>query len=326
MRVIRATRFGGPEVLAVATEPEPVAGQGQVVIGVTAADVLFFDATIRQGRASAFVPLRPPYVPGNGVAGVVTAIGEGVDLLWIGQQVVAHTGEHGGGGGYAEQALVSAEALVPVSAGLGLPEAAALLHDGATALGLAESTGIQPLDWVLVLGAGGGMGLLLVQLARAAGAHVVAAARGAAKLDLARRLGADAVVDYSRPGWPEEALATAGERPQVVLDGVGGELGQAAFTIMADGGRFSAHGSPSGAFAPIDRAAAERRGITLRGIEQVQFAPGRLQALASRALAAAGAGQIRPVIGQTFPLDRAADAHRAIEARAALGKTLLLAG
>jgi NADPH2:quinone reductase len=327
MRVVEAKRFGGPEVLAVTTAPDPVAGPGQAVIGVAAADVLFFDAIIRYGLASDIVALRPPYVPGNGVAGVVTAIGDGVDPRWSGQEVVAHTGEHGGGDGYAEQALVGAGALVPVPAGLGLAEAAALLHDGATAFGLAESTGIQPLDRVLVLGAGGGLGLLLVQLARAAGAHVVAAARGAAKLDLARRHGADAVVDYSRPGWPEDVLAaTAGARPNVVFDGVGGELGRAAFTLMADGGRFSAHGAPSGGFAPIDRAAAERRGITVRGIEQVQFAPGRLQALAGRALAAAAAGQIRPVIGQTFPLDRAAEAHRAIEARAALGKTLLLTG
>jgi len=327
MRVVEATRFGGPEVLAAATAPDPVAGPGQAVIGVTAADVLFFDAMVRYGLAVDFVALRPPYVPGNGVAGVVTAIGDGVDPRWSGREVVAHTGEHGGGGGYAEQALVGADALVAVPAELGLPEAAALLHDGATALGLAESTGIQPLDWVLVLGAAGGLGLLLVQLARAAGARVVAAARGPGKLDLARRVGADAVVDYSRPGWPQEArAASAGGRPQVVFDGVGGELGQAAFTLMADGGRFSAHGSASGGFAPIDRAAAERRGITVRGIEQVQFEPGRLQALASRALAAAAAGQIRPVIGQTFPLDQAADAHRAIEARAALGKTLLLTG
>jgi NADPH2:quinone reductase len=180
---------------------------------------------------------------------------------------------------------------------------------------------------VLVVGAGGGLGLLLVQLARAAGAHVIAAARGSRKLGQAIELGAEVTADYSEPGWPQKILtATAGIRPDVVFDGAGTQLGQAAFTITGDGGRFSAHGSPSGGFAAIDPGEARRRGITVRGIEQAQFTPDRLQALTTRALTEAAAGQIQPVIGQTFPLDRAADAHTAIEARSVTGKTLLLTG
>jgi NADPH2:quinone reductase len=327
MRIVLASSFGGPDVLTAATAPDPVAGPGEAVVQVVAADVLFFDAIVRYGLAVDFVPLRPPYVPGNGVAGQVTAVGDGVDPHWIGRQVVAHTGGTGGGGGYAEQAVVPAAALVPVPDGLGLPKAAALLHDGATALGLAEGTGIRPGEWVLVVGAGGGLGMLLVQLARAAGAHVIAAARGKSKLDQAVGLGAEVTADYSEPGWPQEVLtATAGIRPDVVFDGAGTHLGQAAFTITADGGRFSAHGSPSGGFAVIDPEEAQRRGITVRGIEQVQFTPDQLQALATRALAEAAAGRIRPVIGQTFPLDHAADAHAAIENRSVTGKTLLLTG
>jgi NADPH2:quinone reductase len=96
--------------------------------------------------------------------------------------------------------------------------------------------------------------------------------------------------------------------------------------ITADGGRFSAHGSPSGGFAVIDPQESQRRGITVRGIEQVQFAPARRHSLTAQALAEAAAGRIRPVIGQTFPLDQAADAHRAIESRSVTGKTLLLTG
>lgn len=111
-----------------------------------------------------------------------------------------------------------------------------------------------------------------------------------------------------------------------MFDGAGTQLGQAAFAITADGGRFSAHGSPSGGFALIDPAEARRRGITVRGIEQVQFTPDRLQALTNRALAEAAAGRIQPVIGRTFLLDRAADAHTAIETRSVTGKTLLLTG
>jgi NADPH2:quinone reductase len=110
----------------------------------------------------------------------------------------------------------------------------------------------------------------------------------------------------------------------VVFDGVGGQIGRAAFGVTARGGRFSAHGAPSGAFTVIDPQEAERHGVTVRGIEHVQFAPADAKRLAERALSEAAAGRIRPVIGQTFPLERAADAHAAMEARGVIGKTLLL--
>jgi NADPH2:quinone reductase len=128
-------------------------------------------------------------------------VGEGVDPGWAGRRVITHTGEHGGQGGYAQKAVARADALIPVPGSVGPREAAALLHDGPTALGLADGALLRPGQWVLVLGAGGGMGLLLVQLARAAGAQVIGAARGQRKLDLVRELGADAVADYSEPGW-----------------------------------------------------------------------------------------------------------------------------
>jgi NADPH2:quinone reductase len=153
---------------------------------------------------------------------------------------------------------------------------------------------------------------------------VIGAARGAAKLGLISRLGADAAVDYSEPGWTKRVVeATGGAGPDVIFDGVGGRLGTEAFEITADGGRFSAHGSPSGGFAAIDPDRARRRRVTVKGIEQVQYRPGDHEELARRALAEMAAGRITPVIGQTFPLERAADAHAALEARTAVGKTLL---
>jgi NADPH2:quinone reductase len=241
--------------------------------------------------------------------------------------VIARTGEAGGSGGYAEQAVVPADRLVAVPDGVDLAEATALLHDGATALGLAGHTGIRPTDWVLVLGAAGGLGLLLVQIARASGAQVIGAARGTAKLDVIRQHGADAVVDYTEPDWTAQVTAaTGGGGPDVVFDGVGGPLGEAAFRVLAAGGRFSAHGAASGGFAAIDPAAAQRRAITVRGIEQVQAGAGEHHQLAQRALALLAVGRIRPVIGQTYPLHRAAAAHAALEARTAIGKTLLTMG
>jgi NADPH2:quinone reductase len=277
-------------VLVTSETPDPGAGPGEVVVDVSVADVLFVDAQIRRGWGGEYFTVMPPYVPGNGVAGQVISVAEAADPGWIGRRVVSHTGERGGYGGYAEQAVVPAEGLIPVPDGLGLCEAAALLHDGPTALGLAEGARIRPEEWVLVLAAGGGLGILLVQLAHAAGALVIGAARGKRKLDLARELGADAVVDYSEPAWPGRVReATGGTGPDVVFDGVGGQIGRAAFESTAGGGRFSAHGAPSGAFAEIDPQEAERHGVTVRGIEQVQFCARRREA-AGRAGAVRGGG------------------------------------
>jgi NADPH2:quinone reductase len=110
----------------------------------------------------------------------------------------------------------------------------------------------------------------------------------------------------------------------VVFDSVGGQLGRQAFEIIADGGRFSAHGAPSGGFTPVDPEQARRRGISVRGIEQAQLSDQDRRRLTHQALREAAAGRIKPIIGQTFPLEMAADAHAAIEARTVVGKTLLI--
>ncbi|HYN97387.1 MAG TPA: zinc-binding dehydrogenase [Pilimelia sp.] len=322
MRVIEVARFGGPEVLVPVAAPDPVPGAGEAVVDVAVADVLWVETLIRQGNGGAYFPVRPPYRPGVGVAGTIAAVGAGVDGAWLGRRVIARTGVTGG---YVERALVPASGLIPVPAELSRTDAAALLHDGVTALGLADVVGLGPGDRTLVTAAGGGLGALLVQLAHAAGGRVVAAARGAAKLDRLRKLGADVVVDYSEPGWTERVRdATGGV--DVVLDGAGGDYGRAAFALVAPGGRFSAHGTPAGDFAVPDPAEARARDITVTGIERVQFTAEQFSGYAVRALAQAAAGRLTPLVGKIFPLDRAADAHAAIEARAVTGKTLLVTG
>jgi NADPH:quinone reductase len=321
MRVVQATKFGGPEVLVPSEAPEPVAGPGHVVVEVSVAPVLFLDTQIRSGSARAWFPVTPPYVPGRGVAGVVGSVGAGVDPDWVGCRVIADAAD----GGYLERAVVAVEGLIAVPEGLGMAEAAALLHDGRTAVSLIDQAHLRAGERVLVLGAGGGLGSLLVQLAHRGGARVIGAARGRQKLDLAEQLGADAVVDYSQSGWLEQVLGdTGGAGPDMVFDGVGGEMGRTAFEVTARGGQFSAHGTPGGGFASIDVQEAGRRDITVRGIEHVQFAPADATRLTERAMSEAAAGRIRPVIGQTFPLEQAADAHRAIEDRDGIGKTLLV--
>jgi NADPH2:quinone reductase len=328
MRVVEVTRFGGPEVLAVREEPDPTPDRGESLIAVSVVPVLFLETQLRSGWGREWFSQRPPFVPGSGVAGTVTAVGEGVDPGWNGRRVVTDTGEHGGSGGYAEEVTAPVERLIEVPDGVDLRQAAALLHDGRTALRLIEITEIRPDESVLVLGAAGGMGVLLIQLARQAGGHVIAAARGERKLEMLQELGADLVVDYSRPDWHERVRAATAGRGRagadVVFDGAGGKLGQAAFALTATGGRFSAHGSASGAFAPIDAEEAARRQITVFGIEHVQLDPATAKRLVVKALTLVAAGRLHAVIGQTFPLEQAGAAHAAVEDRDTLGKTLLL--
>lgn len=320
MRAAVVTRFGAPDVFAVTERADPPPGPGELAIAVEVADTLWVETQIRSGAGQDYWPMRPPYVPGNGVAGRVTAVGDGVDPALRGAAVVAHTGNEGG---YADRAVVPADAVSLVPDGVDLIVAAALLHDGPTGLALFDVTKVGADDSVVVVGASGGLGIVSVQLAEARVARVVAVAR-AAKLDRVRALGPDAVVDSERPDWVEQVRAALPEgRADVVLDNIGGVLGEAALTLVGRGGRFSGHGTPSGRFADVDRAAAAREGVTVTGIEAVQMSPADLKRYTDLALREAAAGGLAPVIGQTFPLDRVADAHAAIEARTVFGKTLL---
>jgi NADPH2:quinone reductase len=322
MRAAVVTKFGPPEVLELQERPDPVPARTQTVLEVAAADVLFVEAMVRRGDAPEGMVPELPYVPGNGVAGRVLAVGANVEPGWIGRAVVAHTGSRSG---YADRALVEFDGLSAVPDGLALTDAAALLHDAPTALTLFDLTGAASAGSVLVLGASGGLGLMLVQLARASGVRVVAVARGEAKLERIRAMAPDvSVIDSEQPDWIEQAREALGDAgADVVFDNVGGALGEAAFGLTANGGHYSAHGTPSGQFAAIDPEQAARRDVTLTGIESVQLDKPALKLATERALAAAARGELTPVIGQTYPLERAAEAHAAIEARTVFGKTLL---
>ncbi|MFP3991605.1 zinc-binding dehydrogenase [Streptomyces sp. E11-3] len=321
MRVAQVSKFGGPEVLVTAEAAEPVAGDGEVVIEVAYVDTIFVETQVRSGWGGEFFPVEPPYVTGSGVAGMVREVGAGVDPGWLGRRVASSEGFTGGS---AERVARAVATLTAVPDEVSLRDAAALVTDSITALGLVELTAVKPGERVLILGASGGMGTLAVQLAHARDAQVVAVARGERKLALVRELGADATVDGADENWPErarEVLGAAGA--DVVLDGVGGAFGARALPLVADGGRLSLHGAPTGDFADIDPAQAERRGITVYGIGEMQFGPQDQLRLREAAYEEAAAGRLRPVVGEAFPLDRAAEAHAAIEGRALVGKVLL---
>jgi NADPH2:quinone reductase len=218
---------------------------------------------------------------------------------------------------------VPADGLIPVPPELTLRDAAALLADGRTAVGLLDRAAIEPGATVLVEAAAGGVGSLLVQLAKRAGAVVIAAAGGEHKLEVPRSLGADVAVDYGRGGWTEHVTAALdGASVDVVFDGVGGSIGRDAFGLLGPGGRLCTFGMASGTFAAVSEQELADRGVTqVRGARST---PIELSGLTARALAGAAAGDLRPVIGQQVPLARAGDAHRAIENRATIGKTLLV--
>jgi NADPH:quinone reductase len=321
MLIVGVEAFGGPEVLVAREVPDLVAQPGQVVVDVAVVPVLFVDTQIRSGHATDWFPIKPPYIPGVGVAGRVASVGRDVDAGWVGRPVAADTG---GRGGYAEQAVVPVDELIPVPEGLGVEKAAALLNDGRTAVRLFEMAEVQPGGTVLVTAAAGGLGVLAVQLAYQAGARVVGAARGRPKLEAASDAGADVVVDYSEPGWAQRAVeASGGLGFDVAFDGVGGPLGREAFETVRPGGRFFGYGAPSGGFAAIDPEEPTRRQVARFGIEDVQFESAEGRRLATVALSEGVAGRLRPLIGQVFPLGAASEAHAAIEARTVMGKTLL---
>jgi NADPH2:quinone reductase len=327
MRAIEVRGFGPPDVLQVADLPDPAPGPEQVLVAASACDVLFVDTMIRSGAGAGYFPIRPPYVPGNGVGGMVLAVGQSVNPRWLGRRVAAHTGGAGGTGGYAELAVADVEHAIVIPDDVDLPAATAVLHDGTTALRVLEIAGIQPGEWVLVLGAAGGMGLLLVQLLAGQGANVVGAVRGPDKQEAVAHAGALTTVDYGQPDWTAAVIeATGGAQPAAVLDGVGGAIGTAAFALVADGGRFSAHGSPSGSFASIDADAARRRRVRVSTIGDLQYGAGDRSRLMKDIVGRLAGQRIAPLVGQTFPLADAAKAHEAIEARRTVAKTLLVTG
>lgn len=318
MRVVWLTALGGPDVLVPGDSPDPRPGPGQVVVDVAYANVTFVETQFRATGFGPFEP-KPPMVMGNGVGGVVAATGDGVDTGLVGRRVVTSTG---GSGGYAERVAVDAAGLVDVPDGLALDTAVAVMADGRTALLLVRAADLATGDRVLVEAAAGGVGSLLVQLTTAAGARVVAAAGSDAKTALARELGAAVAVDYREPDWADTVRDAVGGL-DVVFDGVGGAIGRTAFGLLGRGGRMLSYGLASGEWAGIPEDEAKERDVSLL---RATATPEELRALTAQALAAAAAGRLRPVVGQRFPLDRAADAHAAIESRATIGKTLLVVG
>lgn len=315
MRAVWLREFGAPEVLCLGEAPDPVAGPGQVVVDVEFVNITFVETQFRASGGGPFAATLP-MVPGNGVGGVVASVGAEVAPELVGARVITSTG---GSGGYAERVAVDANAVFRVPAEVAMDTAVALLADGRTATMMTRAAAIRPGERVLVEAAAGGVGSLIVQLAKAAGARVVAAVGGQRKAEVALALGAEVAVDYTDDGWAKRVRDAVGA-VDVVFDGVGGTIARTAFELLDRGGRMVSFGLASGSWAEIGEDEATTRGVTL---VRPTATPAELRAYTESALTEAAEGRLRPIIGQRFPLDQAAAAHEAIQSRATVGKTLL---
>jgi NADPH2:quinone reductase len=321
MIVILAEQPGPPQVLSAVERPDPEPGPGQVLVDVALAAITFVDTQMRAGTFPGLPASGFPVVLGNGVGGTVAALGDGVDATWRGAEVVAATG---GRGGYASRALAAVDDLHRVPPGLAVADGVALLADGRTALALIQAAEVAPGQTVVVTAAGGGVGGLLVQLARRAGAEVIALAGDERKRAHARALGASTTVDYTAEGWPAGSARRhppASTSPSTVSVAMSVPPSSPASAPLA---ATSPTAPPAAAGPAVDRSAVAERHITVIPLADVGGGPAAMYRLVEQAFALAAAGELRPTVGQTYALTDAAAAHAAIEARATLGKTLLL--
>ncbi|MGC3001112.1 zinc-binding dehydrogenase [Streptomyces sp. G35A] len=322
MRAIRLHAFGPADNLVLEETEDPRPGPGQVRIAVRAAGVHLLDTTLRQGlRGPAPAPPVLPTVPGREVAGVVDALGEGVDGSWLGERVVAHLGF--APGGYAELAVTDADRLHEVPRNLDFAAAVAMIGTGRTAMGIVQFAEPGPGDVVVVPAAAGGIGTLLAQYAGNAGATVIGLAGGPAKTARVAANGADLAVDYTAPDWPERLAAHRG-KVTLVYDGVGGDVARTTVALLAPGGRhlvfgWSAQGPGGDSPYLVDGVSQNVLGP---GMMRRAGGPDPVRTLELRALTEAAEGRLTPAVHR-FPLAEAAAAHRALENRGTTGKVVL---
>ncbi len=324
MKAIRIHETGGPEVLQLEEIDPPSPGPGEILIKVEVAGVNYADTGMRRGMFHGPGSADLPMIPGFEVAGTVAALGEGVDGPAEGTRVVAVLGS----GGYAGYAVAGTDSIVEVPEGVELGAASgALLVQGITAYGVLHDAGrVVPGDSVLVQAAAGGVGSLAVQLAKLAGAETVIGTAGSQeKRDYALELGADHAVDYTRENWADEVLElTGGRGADVILESVGGQSGARAYDCLAPLGRLVTFGAASGeGLQPPDMWQLSLNGQSVNGFGGPWIRPGRAAAARKEISNYLQSGKLRVPVSKTFPLDEAAEAHRAIEGRATIGKVLL---
>ncbi|OBF63028.1 NADPH:quinone oxidoreductase [Mycobacterium sp. 852002-51971_SCH5477799-a] len=319
MRAVICRSYGTPEDLVIDDVPDPVAAPGQLLVRVRAAAVNFPDVLFIAGKYQVKIP--PPFIPGNEIAGEVIAAGDGAPFR-PGQRVSGTTF-----GAFAEQALLDASQAELIPDDADFASAAAFGVTYRTAYHALRSTAaVAQGDWVVVLGAAGGVGLAAVDLGVAMGARVLAAASSPEKLELCRRRGAEATVDYDREDLKTRIRELTGDRARVVLDPVGGPYSEPALRGLARGGTFVTLGYAAGSIPAIPLNLVLLKDICVRGMEIRTFMTDRpdeaVRDMAELAQMFAD-GTVRPYIGARFPLSQTAAALRHVADRKVLGKVVI---
>ncbi len=322
MRAILCTEHGLPESLTIAEVPDLTPGPGQVVIQVGAAGVNFPDTLIIQNLYQ-FKP-ELPFSPGGEVAGTVGALGDGVDHLSVGDRVIAFPGW----GGFAEQVVVEARTVIPIPDSMPTDIAAAFVMTYGTSYhALKDRADPKPGETLLVLGAAGGVGLAAVELGKALGLRVIAAASSDEKLAVCRAHGADEVINYSTEDLKTRTKElTGGAGADIVYDPVGGDYTEAALRATAWQGRLLVVGFASGPIPKIPLNLTLLKGCDIRGVFWGSFAARDPRANARNLndlVEMFDAGTIKPYISARYPLEETGAALRSVMDRKAMGKIVI---
>jgi NADPH2:quinone reductase len=321
MRAIHVESHGGPEVLKLADLPDPVPAPGELLVRVEAAGLNFIDVYHRTG----LYPNPLPFTPGLEGAGVVAGVGQGVSVFREGDRVAWTRAL----GSYAESAIVPQDQAVLIPPEVATRDAAAVMLQGLTAHYLTSSTyPLQSGDTCLVHAAAGGVGLLLVQMAKEAGARVFGTVSTEEKAALAREAGADEVIQYTRDDFLEAVRRlTDGKGVNVVYDGVGKATAEKSLDCLAPRGMMVFFGNASGPVDPIDPLILSQKGSLFLTRPVLFHHIADRVSLERRSVAVldgVATGKLQVRIGATFLLAEAAEAHRALEGRKTTGKVLLL--
>jgi NADPH2:quinone reductase len=329
MKAMLVSRHGPPDALTLTDLPIPQPGPGEVLVRNRVIGVNFVDT---QHRAGLYWPVQLPLVPGVEAAGTVAAVGQDVTDFRVGDRV-ACAGYMGGI--YAEYSLIPQGRLISVPEALPLEQVAACLMQGTTSHVLTHQ--VHPVkagDTVLVYAAAGGVGMLLVQMAKRLGATVIGTTSSEEKAAAARSAGADHVVLYAEAGL-EDAIVrlTGGQRVHVIYDGVGGTLVERSLPLLRARGHLVEYGQSGGRPMPLDISrlsgitGSNNRGslsLTWASASDYLTTTQELRSVAQAVFDAVLAGDLRIHIAQTYPLEDAAQAHAALESRAVSGKLLLV--
>lgn len=325
MRALVCPELGGEEVLEVRELPSPSCGAGEVRICARAAGVNFPDTLVIRGQYQ--YRYDPPFVPGHECAGTVLEVGEGVDRFTVGDRVLAMSGT----GAFAEEVVCDAggrrDQVFRIPDAMPFDQAAGFdLTYGTAILGWRRGA-LRAGESVLVLGAAGGCGSAAVQVAKAMGAFVVAAAGGPEKLDVARRCGADAVIDYREEPVSERVKElTGGQGVDVVFDPVGGAGFRDHLRSLAWNGRYLVVGFAGGEIPQVGLNLVLLKSVSIVGVAYgatARLDPAGNADAFEQLFAWYDAGLLEPVIGHRFPLERGGDALRVVSGRGALGKVIV---